>query len=35
MKQMMYVVRREDGGCGGANDEVGEESEKMEEIIGL
>jgi len=28
-------VRREKGGSGGADDEVGEESEEMGEIIGL
>ena len=35
MKQMMSSVRREKGGSGGAEDEVGEESEEMGEIIGL
>ena len=35
MKQMMSSVRRKKGGSGGAEDEVGEESEEMGEIIGL
>lgn len=35
MKQMISSVRREKGGSGGAEDEVGEESEEMGEIIGL
>jgi hypothetical protein len=35
MKEIMGEVRKEDWGCGDPDDQVGEESEKMEEKIGL
>jgi len=35
MKEMMGKVREEELGCGAADDQVGEESKKMEEKIRL
>jgi hypothetical protein len=35
MKEMMVKVREEELGCGAADDQVGEESKKMEEKIRL